>query len=476
MIGRGSGHPDRVTTMDVKDAMFHYTSAPHRSMDQYTTFVFDSGDHEPPTFDDVVAHVERRARLVPRLQIRIGDAVGLLEYPRWIRDPTPPRDHVVDHDLSDGRHTLNSFLAERACVPVDATSRAWTVHVGRGLSGVDGIRGAATVVIVQVSHALSDGSVGTRIVRALFGPDEPTDIVTFPDDPAVSRPRCVRDAAVATALLPYRWARSQRRMGRAQQTYLDAVRTGELVAPAPVEPTRVNAHPDETRAVHVLQFPKSQWTGGPATVTATALTAVGAALSAYLAAHGERDGTRIRATVPTAIGTSAAWPAVNRTVPAAVDLHPELTDASDRASAVAHALNLQRERVNDRRHIDATRSAELYPAALLLGFGRRARLVAPRSGTPERVTSHTVVTSVNRTGLDLELGSSRATLCAGVASLSPGCSITHAVYGYGDVVTVCVTACPTTVPDHAVYADLLRSAIDETCGALHGTSTTPVRR
>lgn len=301
--------------MDVKDAMFHYTSAPHRSMDQYTTFVFDSGDHEPPTFGDVVAHVEKRARLVPRLQIRIGDAVGLLEYPRWIRDPTPPRDHVVDHDLSDGRHTLNSFLAERACVPVDATTRAWTVHVGRGLSGVDGIRGAATVVIVQVSHALSDGSVGTRIVRALFGPDEPTDNVTFPDDPAVSRPRRVRDAVVATALLPYRWARSQRRMGRAQQTYLDAVRTGELVAPAPVEPTRVNAHPDETRAVHVLQFPKSQWTGGPATVTATALTAVGAALSTYLAAHGERDGTRIRATVPTAIGTSAAWPAVNRTVP-----------------------------------------------------------------------------------------------------------------------------------------------------------------
>ena len=28
--------------MDVKDAMFHYTSAPHRSMDEYTAFVFDS--------------------------------------------------------------------------------------------------------------------------------------------------------------------------------------------------------------------------------------------------------------------------------------------------------------------------------------------------------------------------------------------------------------------------------------------------
>ncbi|MFI8567592.1 wax ester/triacylglycerol synthase domain-containing protein [Rhodococcus sp. NPDC078407] len=462
--------------MDVKDAMFHYTSVPHRSMDQYATFVFDSGDHEPPTFEDVVAHVEKRARSIPRLQIRIGDALGSLEYPRWIRDPTPPRDHLVDHDLSHGRHTLNSFLAERACVPVDATTQAWTVHVGRGLTGVDGIRGAATVVIVQVSHALSDGSAGTRIVRALFGRDDVTDVVTFPDDPVVSRPRPVRDAVAATALLPYRWARSQLRMVRAQRTYLDAVRSGELVAPAPIATTCINADPDGTRVVHVLQFPRSQWTGGSTTVTVTALTAVGAALNSYLTACGEGDDTRIRAAVPMAIGTSTDWPAINRTVPAAVDLHLELTDASERATAVAHALTLQRARVDDPRHIDATRSAELYPAALLLGFGRRARRVAPRTGRPERVTGHTVVTSVNRTGLDLELGSSRARVCAGVASLGPGCSITHAVYGYGDVVTVCVTACPTTIPDHARYADILRSAVDETCAALHGTSTTAVRR
>ncbi|MDI9933281.1 hypothetical protein QM588_22935 [Rhodococcus sp. IEGM 1354] len=103
------------------------------------------------------------------------------------------------------------------------------------------------------------------------------------------------------------------------------------------------------------------------------------------------------------------------------------------------------------------------------GTRRRARLDAPRTGTTERVTGHTVVTTVDRPGLDLELGSSRAALCAGVASLSPGCV-------NGDVVTVCTTACPTTIPDHAANADLLRSAIDETCSAFHGTSTTAVRR
>lgn len=461
--------------MDVKDAMFHFASAPHRSMDQYTVISFDSEDTEPPSFDQVAAQVEHRARLVPRLGVRICEAPGQWEFPRWIRDPHPVRDHLVDHDLSDGRHTFESFVAELASVPIDATDRAWKIHVGRGLSAVDGVRGAATVVVVQISHALSDGSVGTHIARALFGRAEKTENTALPD-PVASRARPLYDAAKGAVLLPLRWARSQIPMVRAQKKYLAAVRDGELVVPAPVEAAKFNAHPDETRAVHVLQFPKSQWTGGSATVTVTALTAVGAALSEYFAAHGEPDRDDLRALVPTALAASVPWPAVNRTLAAAVTLHPELGEATRRASAVAEALALQREHLTDHRHLDATRSAEVYPAALVLGFGRHGRRTAPRTGTPDRVNTHTVVTSVNRTSLDLTLGSARARSCAGVAALGPGCSVSHAVYGYGDLVTVCVTVCPTTVPDHADYANILRSAIDETCAALHGTATTAVRR
>ncbi|MGF0311332.1 wax ester/triacylglycerol synthase domain-containing protein [Rhodococcus sp. IEGM1428] len=467
-----------MTMMDVKDAMFHFASAPHRSMDQYTMIVFDSRDTEPPSFDQVAAHVEHRARLVPRLGIRICEAPGQWEFPRWIRDPHPVRDHLVNHDLSDGRHTVESFLAELSSVPIDATDRAWKIHVGQGLSEVDGVRGAATVVVVQISHAMSDGSVGTHIARALFGRADNlqnTESTALPD-PVASRARPRYDAAKGAVLLPLRWARSQIPMVRAQKKYLAAVRDGELVVPAPVEAARFNAHPDETRAVHVLQFPKSQWTGGPPTVTVTALTAVGSAMAEYFAAHGEPDRDDLRALVPTALSTSVPWPAVNRTLPAAVTLHPQLADATRRASAVGEALAQQREHVTDHRHLDATRSAEVYPAALMLGFGRHGRRTAPRTGTPDRVTTHTVVTSVNRTSLDLTLGSARAQSCSGVAALGPGCSVSHAVYGYGDLVTVCVAACPTTVPDHAEYANMLRSAIDETCAALHGTATTAVRR
>ena len=456
-----------MTTIDVKDAMFHYVSAPHRSMDQYMTIVFDSDAAEAPSFEDVVAHLERRARRVPRLKIRICEALGQLEHPRWVNDPLPVRDHVVDHDLADGRHTLESFLAELSTVPIDATDRAWTVHVGRGAPSIEGVRGVATVVVVQISHALSDGSVGTGIARALFGPDELTENVHFADDPAVSRPRPIRDALRGLLLLPVRWLRSQKTMRRSQRGYLAAVATGEIFAPQPVQTTYLNAHPDGTRAVHILQFPKDRWTSGTATVTVTALTAVGAALREHLGMHGEKGVEHLRALVPAALDTSVEWPAINRTIPTAVALHPQLTDATERAYAVSRAMTPQRAHVNDRRHVDATRSAEGYPAALLIGFGRRTRLAAQRTGMPERTTTHTTVSSVNRTSLTLELGSNRARLFAGTASLGPGCSLSHAVYGYGDVVTVCVTACPTTVPDHAGYVETLRTAIEETCSALH---------
>lgn len=467
-----------MSIMDVKDAMFHFKSAPHRSMDQYTVIVFDSGDNDPPSFDDVAAHIEHRAQFVPRLGIRICEAPGQWEFPRWVRDPHPVRDHLMDYDLSDGRHTVESFLAKLSSIPVDATDRAWKIHVGRGLSAVDGAQGAATIVVLQISHALSDGSVGTHIARILFGRDDittNTEYTTVPD-PVASRARPRFDAAKAAMLLPFRWARSQIPMVRAQRKYLAAVRDGDLVAPESVEAVKFNAHPDETRAVHQLHFPKPQWTGGAVTVTVTALTAVGAAMAEYFAAHGEPDRDDFQALVPTAIPASVPWPAVNRTLPTAVKLHPHVAEVTQRATAVGASLALQRVHVTDHRHLDATRSAEFYPAALMLGFGRRGRRTAPRTGTPDRVNTHTVVTSVNRTNLDLTLGAARALSCAGVAALGPGCSVSHAVYGYGDLVTVCVTVCPTTVPDHANYVSMLRSAIDETCAALHGTTTTEVRR
>ena len=454
--------------IDVKDAMFHHVSVPYRSTDQYMTIVFDSENEEPPSFEDVVAHVERRAQHIPRLKIRICETLGQLEHPRWVEDPRPVRDHVVDHDLAHGRHTLESFLAELATDPIDATDRAWIVHVGRGAPPIDGVRGAATVVVVQISHALSDGSVGTRIARALFGPDELTETQHFVDDPRVSRPHPVRDALRGLLLLPVRWPRSQIRMRRSQRRYLAAVATGEVFAPQPMPSTYLNAHPDGTRAIHVLQFPKDQWTSSSATVTVTALTAVGAALREHLGARGETAVEHLHALVPTALDASVEWPAINRTIPTAVALHPHLADPSERASAVSKAMATQRAHVSHTRHIEATRSAESYPAALLVGFGRRAQVAAQRAGVPELAATHTTVSSVNRTSLTLQLGSSRATLLAGTASLGPGCSLSHVVYGYGDTVTVCVTACPTTVPDHAHYVETLRASIDRTCALLHG--------
>ncbi|MGV7904138.1 wax ester/triacylglycerol synthase domain-containing protein, partial [Mycobacterium kansasii] len=52
---------------------------------------------------------------------------------------------------------------------VDATVAPWRLHVFPRVAGAPRCTGHATVVVLQVAHALADGRRSADIARALFG-------------------------------------------------------------------------------------------------------------------------------------------------------------------------------------------------------------------------------------------------------------------------------------------------------------------
>jgi hypothetical protein len=186
------------------------------------------------------------------------------------------------------------------------------------------------------------------------------------------------------------------------------------------------------------------------TVTVAALAAVAEALGGYLAQRGEDIGS-LGAEVPMAGGPTGK--ARNNFRNVNIGLHPQL-DRQQRSACIAAELADQRRRAE---HYAVQASAAAFaavPAGLLRwGVGR----FDPNMRS-DKVSGHTVVSSVNRGPADLTFGGCPVALTAGYPALSPMMGLTHGVHGIGDVVAVSVHADPGVI-DVDGYVDRLAYAL-----------------
>ncbi|MGA9872964.1 MAG: wax ester/triacylglycerol synthase domain-containing protein [Rhodococcus sp. (in: high G+C Gram-positive bacteria)] len=158
-----------MTKLDTKDAAFHFLRAEGGPTDMYGIYVFDSGDGRAPSFDEVLAHVAERVPNIPALNVVSRESVLNLDFPSWVVSAARVNDHLSDHDLDGGswdecQRLVSTFLE----AGVDARVRPWHLHVIRGVEGVPTVRGRATVVVLQATHALTDGLGLARLSGALF--------------------------------------------------------------------------------------------------------------------------------------------------------------------------------------------------------------------------------------------------------------------------------------------------------------------
>jgi len=317
-------------------------------------------------------------------------------------------------------------LAALAVEQLDPTRRDWRLHIFFGVAEVPGASGPATVVALQMTHALADGNRSSAMAARLFGRDAPI--------PA-AQPRPWRPLPV----LAWQAARAHRELVR-------DTASGAVPAPAPPWPVqRTNDRPSGPIALRTIVRPRAQLPGP--TVTVGVLAAVGQALADQLGV------TDLGAEVPMA--KPGVRYANNHFGNVSVGLHSALP-FERRAARIASELAARRQR-NAHHSMAVSDAASAAVPAPVLRWGVSLFDVDARS---ETVAGNTVVTSVNRGAADLRFGDCPVLFTAGYPALSPMMGLTHGVYGIGDTAVISVHAAASALPDIDEYVQRLAAALD----------------
>jgi hypothetical protein len=407
--------------MAAVDAQLFWLSAKVPN-DQFLLYAFGG---TPADIEAAVGGVRGRAGRCPELGLRAADN-SRWRYPRW--EPRPITDEQFRVHDGAGQSWQECLDAVARLPQLDGTEAPWRVHVFPRVAGIPGgVEGS--VVLVQISHALGDGTRSAALAATLLGRRQPPPPVGPPD-----RGVLLWRAGVA--------AREHRRLMRE----IDA---GSADPPGVPRPRlSVNAGPRRAAVVRTLVVDRARLPGR--TVTVGALVAIADALGGYLTRRGEDIG-RLGAEVP--ISHGGYLQAHNNFRSVGVDLHPELSRVG-RADRIAAQLTAHRRR-GEHPALRASARAFASVPAPVLRWGVGQFDPSARTGA---VSGHTVVSSVNRGPADLVFGGHRVLFTAGYPALSPVMGLTHGVHGIGDTVAISVHADPTVV-DIEDYLDRLADAL-----------------
>ncbi|MDD7811117.1 DUF1298 domain-containing protein [Mycobacterium sp. CSUR Q5927] len=411
-------HGHRMTAVD---AQFYWMSAKIPS-DQFLLYAFAG---VPADLDAAVQALLDRARQSPALTMRVEDA-GSLGYPRWV----PAFDHIgtVRHRApEDSWAGCLDAVVRLSDDQLDVRAAPWRLHVFAPVHGIPGHRGAGTVAVLQVAHALADGARASALAAWLFGRAAPVTAVGTP----------------ARGFLPWRAVVA----ARAHRSRVRDTAAG-LLPPAVGDrpPLATNNRPAGARAVRTLVRHRAELSGP--TVTVAVLSAVSAALSEYL----DEPCDALGAEVPMA--KTGIRLAHNHFGNIAVGLYPR-SDREARCERIAADLAGGRLRAKHPATAAADRAFAATPAALLRwGIGK----FDPQT-RPVRVTGNTVVSSVYRGAADLRFGTAPVLLTAGFPALSPAMGLTHGVHGIGDTVVISVHAAESAISEIDGYLRLLDASL-----------------
>ncbi|MDQ1181025.1 WS/DGAT domain-containing protein [Rhodococcus sp. SORGH_AS_0301] len=422
--------------------------------DQFLLYAFDGVLDDP---DAVATALVRRARAVGGLSVRLRETRWTADYPYWV--PTEvTRDRVRVHAGGMWQDCLDR-VAETFGDQVEPRREPWRVHLYPCVDGVPGTTGSATVLVLQIAHALGDGGRVSALARALLSDELSAAVRTV----VVSAPLAVARGAVE---LPARVIGMVRRAREA--VVADRRRTADTAAgvipgpPLPRAPTLLSRPAGGTTRIRCVVCPASDLRTDTVSVTVAALVVVSDAMSRHLASLGEPVPDDLGAEVMIAIpGESRTTAAANAFHNAGVDLHPSVQDLRARARAIDDSLQDRRRRLEHPAFGVGDRATETVPAVIVRRDVDRADL----SVAPTTVAGHTVVSSVNRGVADLTLSGRPVVLSAGFPALSPTVGVTHGVHGIGDVVTLSIVTSD-DVMDADAYTDCLREAVDRVREAL----------
>ncbi|TQF73867.1 DUF1298 domain-containing protein [Rhodococcus spelaei] len=402
--------------------------------------------------DEIRTALLERAALIPDLRIKVGEIPLRADYPYWV--PMSVEDsHVRLH--GSGPRSWESCLDAVAALltaRLDPSESPWRLHLFGPVDGAPRCDdGPAVVAVLQVAHALADGTRASQTARALFSEAAPAPAPERPWRPALA-------LTAAAARLPVQVVEMVRRAGPAHRMHRQLERDTEAglvpAKPPSLPKLSTNSRPNEYRSIRTVVVDADDLRGVGTSVTVGALTAISLALTRYLGLHGiPVEGLAAEVTV------AKAGPALarNHFRNLAVDLFPDAEDPCERAAMIAESLRTRRLRGDHPAGPAEDRAMAAIPAVLL----RRGVEQFDFTAVPDAVTGHTVVSSVARGAADLTLGGAQVRFTAGFPALSQFMGLTHGVHGIGDTVTLSIVTSPSVITDVGTYEQLLRDAVAE---------------
>lgn len=397
--------------------------------DQFVLYAFDGVLDQPSA---TIERLSERARACPDLGLRIVDDCAV-RYPRWVRDSVSPGQFQLHNGGSLDWADCMDEVARLADAQLDPRAGAWRLHLLGPVTGGPVGTSALTVAVLQVSHALADGLRTAQLAGWLFGRPEPV-------PPLIAeRPGSMLRCGIAAA--------------RAERALTADIEAGRLPAPAPPRPVLpTNTCPTGPRRLRTLVRDRTALIRN-ATVTVSALLAVGTALADQLRARGV-DPALLGAEVP------MAKPGIrhsrNHFRNVGVGLYPDLS-TEERARLIAAELRGAQLRAAHPAAAASSAALAATPAALL----RWGVAQFDASVRAPMVTGNTVVSSVNRGPADLRIDDAPVVLTASYPALSPMMGLTHGVHGIGDTIAISVHAADSALTEDELddYVERLGRAL-----------------
>jgi diacylglycerol O-acyltransferase len=390
--------------------------------------------------------------------------------PYWVEDRDFDLDaHVRSTSLPfpGDESALWSTAARILAEPLDLSRPPWQIWV---IDGLAPSMGASVALLAKVHHAAVDGLSGMEILVALHD-REPRP----PDDQPPTRARPSRvpsdlelTARAGTHLLtaPLRLTRLVQE-AMAEQAQQEQRPTGARRLPQGAPRTRFNGLVDAERVVDGCSFDGSDLRrlrakAPGATTNDVALAIVGGALRRHLSASGELPERPLVAMVPSSVRSRTDREGGNRVSAMLVGLGSDIADPVVRLERIATATRRSKQRARGpqaRRLIDYLDVVPLNPGSL----ANLPTWLALSGGDP---AVSCVVTNVPLTRRPIYLAGSRLAHVFGSAPIVDGLGLMHVVLTYKGETTICVTSCPTMLPDAHRYTAHLRSSFQELSDAV----------
>lgn len=436
----------RLSALDALNFYYCQAATDLESGDMCSVIAVDSGNASP-SFAEIRDALTARIALIPALQERIALAPGKQTFPHWVTDPQPAADKITEA-ISDSWSGVLDFMIEASVSRINPLESAWRATVWRNVSGVPDVDDQATVVFMQVSHAITDGQGITQVQRALFGDDSA--LAKIPGHGNPTAKLGLRQPVAELLTLPFNLIRS---ISPARKAFAGPKPNNGYTIVGVAE---LNKTGQRRAYIDVRMIPLSslKWAG---TVTETGLTAVSAALENYLTKLGVTPGdlyAQVPVVPPGASTLEVPVPSGN-TVSSAVLVDLGIGSDTRTARHATIQASFRSEMANHAGpgHLAKRQFIERLPLQIIRASALKSVGVAPHA-----VPSHTSLTSYTKGKADLSLLGSRVVFIAGLPILRPHLGLAQALIGFGDRLAVCVTASD-SVPQPELYTELLHAAI-----------------